>query len=507
MTPRTGSSVSIAILIGSLLLAIVPQFYLWSHVTDDAYISFRYAERCALGNGLTFNDNEKVEGFSNPLWTILLAMLFNVTGISIVDAARSLGMFFTLLTFVCAWWTVESLKPESRVQSVVMTLLMILLLPGFHVYATAGLEGPLFSMLLTFGVGATVQQRIPWRYAAAISFGLAGVTRPEGALYGMLWFLTTLESRTRLRDSALHEVVDRHEYIRFALLALPILAWQLFRVQYFGAWLPNTAIAKMPGTFGGITFIPYYLMPFILATGGPLTLLFWFLTKRTREPQSDILFRSSIGVVMASLIFVFYTQGDWMPFGRFVVPIWPIVVLNFVFWFRSAVRSLKNLGALRVSRFEFVLSCCALITASVFAWQLPVRSYVANKEGNMLMRGTDQVAVGEWLAANVRAGATVATGRLGGISFAAPHLTVWDLNGLTDAAEAAYVAKKRPGGIAGDPILQRMPDVIAAVAVPAEWGYEQDAEFMDWLQKRYTFHRRFPQGNFGSIDVWMKGTP
>jgi hypothetical protein len=39
---------------------------------DDAYISYRYALNLASGQGLVFNSGERVEGFSNLLYVLLL---------------------------------------------------------------------------------------------------------------------------------------------------------------------------------------------------------------------------------------------------------------------------------------------------------------------------------------------------------------------------------------------------------------------------------------------------
>ena len=40
---------------------------------DDAYISFRYARNLADGLGLVYNAGERIEGYTNFLWTVLLA--------------------------------------------------------------------------------------------------------------------------------------------------------------------------------------------------------------------------------------------------------------------------------------------------------------------------------------------------------------------------------------------------------------------------------------------------
>ena len=43
--------------------------------SDDAYISFRYATNLARGQGLVFNPGERVEGYTNFLWTVIVAGL------------------------------------------------------------------------------------------------------------------------------------------------------------------------------------------------------------------------------------------------------------------------------------------------------------------------------------------------------------------------------------------------------------------------------------------------
>src|SRR3990172_4480211 len=43
-------------------------------VCDDSFISFRYAEHLIQGHGLVYNAGERVEGYSNLLWTLLVAL-------------------------------------------------------------------------------------------------------------------------------------------------------------------------------------------------------------------------------------------------------------------------------------------------------------------------------------------------------------------------------------------------------------------------------------------------
>jgi hypothetical protein len=203
------------------------------------------------------------------------------------------------------------------------------------------------------------------------------------------------------------------------------------------------------------------------------------------------------------MAFVVYAQGDWMPFGRFVQPIWFLVAILFGVWCVRTAESWKYALRGEWQRYAPVVLVAGLASCSVIAWQVQVRSYVDNKEMAMLMRGTDQIAVGEWLEKHLNEGSRVATGRLGGMSYAAPGLIFLDLNGLTDREEARFIARGRPGAVGDDPILRRLPDVIAAIDVPVEWGYKSDMAFQEWLAPRYALVKSFSQGNFGSVDLFV----
>lgn len=46
----------------------------YEYVQDDAYISLVYAQNWVDGYGLVFNAGERVEGYTNFLWTLLLTV-------------------------------------------------------------------------------------------------------------------------------------------------------------------------------------------------------------------------------------------------------------------------------------------------------------------------------------------------------------------------------------------------------------------------------------------------
>lgn len=61
------------------------------YLSDDTFISFRYARNLARGDGLVFNPSERVEGYTNFLEVVVLAGLYRL-GADLVRAGRSLSL-------------------------------------------------------------------------------------------------------------------------------------------------------------------------------------------------------------------------------------------------------------------------------------------------------------------------------------------------------------------------------------------------------------------------------
>ena len=63
-------------ILGGMLIATALAIYALAlantaWMCDDAYISFRSADNLIHGFGLTWNIDERVQVFTNPLWTLL----------------------------------------------------------------------------------------------------------------------------------------------------------------------------------------------------------------------------------------------------------------------------------------------------------------------------------------------------------------------------------------------------------------------------------------------------
>lgn len=240
------------------LLAIAPALLLlwaqvavvWPFCSDDAFISLRYSERLLAGEGLTWTDGERVEGYSNLLWVLLCAGL-GALGLDLVTAARLLGVLATTLGFVALARALAPRDLPSALFAATAPLLAAAAQPLLG-WTCSGLEGPLSFALLAFGFAGLVRQLTeersadgegPWSLRTSlclgVPFALACWTRPDGPL----WVASAgaaLLLRTRGTFAARFRAV-------LALGALPMLAVaaQLaFRLAYHGDVVPNTAHVK-----------------------------------------------------------------------------------------------------------------------------------------------------------------------------------------------------------------------------------------------------------------------
>src|SRR4051812_20664707 len=68
---------------------------------DDAYISFRYAANLARGLGLVFNAGERVEGYTNFGWVVLLALASRL-GLDLPTASRLVNLLLAVALVVYA---------------------------------------------------------------------------------------------------------------------------------------------------------------------------------------------------------------------------------------------------------------------------------------------------------------------------------------------------------------------------------------------------------------------
>lgn len=311
------------ILVGGAALAWVNRF-----IQDDAFISLRYAANLAEGFGLVFNPGgERVEGYTNFLWTVLLAgaMRAGLDPILFMDILGVLMMPVTLwLAYRLACHTTGSRG---------VGLITSALLAGnytFSAYATGGLEThlqTLLGVLVAEQVAEGVRHR-SWGPGRCVTISLACaaglLTRLDSAVLIAIPGLVSLAAPAAAGSGA------RGRMRRAALLMLPgglvVGAWLAWKLGYYGHILPNTFAAKtssatlpIRGAFYVLSFsLSYALLPVAGA--------FLLVARRSLGAWGAAVFAIVAGTPALWLTYVVLVGGDFMEF-RFIVPAMPYVML------------------------------------------------------------------------------------------------------------------------------------------------------------------------------------
>ncbi len=224
--------------VGHYLVYTIPQpFFI-----EDAGISFAFARNLVEGDGLVgYPGGERVEGYSNFLWTMLVAGLYAL-GVPPWTSAKLMGALFGALTLPLVYRIVRKARPSGRGGAALLAAAMLAASPQFVIWAAAGLENSLVCLLMAAGMDSLLREmdddtahRLP---RSAIWFALLAMTRPEGAAYGSIAaFALVLDSVARRRV--------RPVLVWGVTFILPILAYQGWRYWYFAWEFPNTYYAKL----------------------------------------------------------------------------------------------------------------------------------------------------------------------------------------------------------------------------------------------------------------------
>jgi hypothetical protein len=453
---------------------------LWTFTVDDAYISFRYARNFARGLGLVYNPGERVEGYTNFLWTVLLGLGIRVE-LDPESLAKVLGGAAACGSLAMVYLLSNRLRPYAFAPCVATWLMASSIVQAG--YAVFGLETALFTFLVLAGLELFFRERargsgFPF---SGLVFALAGLTRPEAPMYiGIPMLLLG------------RRFFERQNLLRGALFAGPILAHMVWRYSYYGSWLPNTLAAKTGSLWqqlaGGKSYLLAYaehtwiVLP-LVALGGCVALAeAWnrFPTEAGTWPRlrqllgSDVAALASLSVAIAGYVAV--VGGDWMPFFRFLAPFEP---LYFVFacvglrWFSDPLLAALRSGPVGTKRWLRP----SLVGAVVFAIALTgarAQRLVA-AEAHMLDDEKvfwDSAAGGaaDWLLIEGTPG-EIAVADIGYIGYATDY-PLLDLLGLVDPVisklPGGYTNKTGPGYV--ERVFDRMPAYFVLVGGPRTCG-------------------------------------
>jgi hypothetical protein len=273
---------------------------LW-FVCDDAFISFRYARNLVDGAGLVFNAGERVEGYTNFLWTLVSA------------AALALGA------------RPETVVPVVSAVCAVATGALLAANSGYAAWATGGLETASFTLCVTalVLVLARALDRSDGRaiVATAPLALLVVLGRPDGHLVAGVATLALAWAAARGR------IAGKTFGLWLALWLVPDALYQGWRVAYYGHVFPNSfalrgsgfSIAEGGGYVGGaIVRLGLWLwaLPFLVLA-----------VRRRAFALAGAIVPLACAVIALQAGFVALVGGDFMDLGRYLVPVLPLAAI------------------------------------------------------------------------------------------------------------------------------------------------------------------------------------
>jgi arabinofuranosyltransferase len=286
-------------------------------ISDDAFISGRAALNAASGLGLLLNPPERVLGFTNPLWTLLLVPL-SLARLPTYWALMALALGTSLAFGAVLAWR-GRLQPAPFAAALWLASFSL----AFTQFSVSGLENPLSHLLLTLFCFEYLRQgdrpgeRPRWIWFLV---GLIGATRLDLLLLVIpsCFWLILGRRRLPLREHLRRVLPGRLKPAALGLL--PLGAWELFAIVYYGFPLPNTAFAKLTTSIPGWDLVRQGL---------------WYLADSlTRDPITLLVILASIGLLIAGrrardialalgvgcyFLFLLRAGGDFMA-GRFLTP-------------------------------------------------------------------------------------------------------------------------------------------------------------------------------------------
>lgn len=212
---------------------------------DDGLIVFRVVEQIHAGNGPVFNVLERTEPATSTLWTWLLAGLYSVYPGQLEHLAVNVSLICAVLAMIVGLDAARRLVRGAGVSHVLVPAgaLVLVAVYSFWDFSTSGLETSMtwlwcamgWWLLVTLEASASTRRQL----ATVVVLGLGPLVRPDYAIVSAVYLVTAslLLRPTRRRTLALLA----------AALALPV-AYQIFRMGYYGILVPLPALAKSAGS-------------------------------------------------------------------------------------------------------------------------------------------------------------------------------------------------------------------------------------------------------------------
>jgi arabinofuranosyltransferase len=378
----------------------------YNFLSDDAFITFRYVKNFLRGWGPVYNKGEYIEGFTSPLWFLLLSAVAKA-GVDIVAAGRYLGLLIGGAQVILFYYLLKKIKLDIVPR---LTAFYFLTFSNvIAVWSLGGLETVAYSFLLLtcFYLLLSVKK---WTETNLIALSfvtlLLALTRLEG-LFVVLVTIITIRSKG--------EIIY---YLAPLILVLGISF--LVRFNLYHKLLPNTFYVKvgggLPMYWRGIKYVLDFFWNY------SCVLLFLILTIYGLVKKSKASF--------LSLVFIFfiisetvYVGGDGLPMYRFLLPVIPYFGVLLGLFINDKPALGLVIGAILILK-----TLMPPLSGNQYILYLEQKNYEVPR----------WTRVGKWLASHAGKNETAAMVPIGAVGYYS-DLYIHDMMGLVDA----HIANKK----------------------------------------------------------------
>ena len=321
----------------AILISIVYSYKLrW--LGDDIFIGLRYVQNFLDGNGLVYNKGEKVEGFTDFLW-IMLISFFSWMKCNPLTTVQTLGIVSAVGTLTIFSVIIYKISSRLAIFIIPFVTLALALNYDFNTWSTSGLEASFFSFLLSssfyiYFFSAFLEKKK--LVLSGLFICLALLTRPDTLL--ILFVANGLIVLYHLiNKNSIPKIISILFLFNLSIIFIYI-PYFIWRYNYYGFIFPNTYYDKLgnESLFSKgfyyiwlyfkphfISFLILFLPPFIffpILKNKPLLKLKEFLSDNWNAAYA-----TCIAIVYSYLLgFVAKVGGDFM-YARFIIPIAPFI--------------------------------------------------------------------------------------------------------------------------------------------------------------------------------------
>jgi len=452
----------------ALIISVFSQALFFRWTNDDAFISYRYVKNLTSGEGLVFNPGEKVEGFSNFLWVIMLSFL-DFLGFPPLWSSKIISFCISLLMILLIFRTAQAFGLNKFISG--LCSLTLSLSSGLAYFSMSGMETVFYTLLLLLAIYINEKyENKPTKKIFNTLYGIlfaVAIARPEGILLLFISTIYHLFKKIISKKGIYLKTILRVQFIYFLIY----IFLMILRYLYYSDILPNAYYAKPKGTFVEQGYSAFYtnFMNALLSGSFLLIPIFILLVKYCKKYTFPYL------ILVGQLIFMFYA-GDWMAFGRFFLPILPIVITLI------ALLSQETFLRARPPYFNKLVIFSSVIIWIFYSAGNVYQTHSAlpnkNKYPYLVMNSQSLIELGKNLSQNYPLKTTIAVRRIGAISYYS-NLRIIDILGLTDK-KIAYNIKnikniETQNEVNSRIVLEKEPDLIILFSFESDIaGYVYD---------------------------------